>query len=171
MRRKTIHQAVYQGFDDRWMIIFFHIQGDRCWCHTSSLLMGNCCLWGGLNCGTCRFPHPPSNLSPAIHCYWTSDAWQVTSRELGMYIGDDLDWKNREACGDSLMNGHWEELIGKVEELLHATDHPDNYLMHIQYIILYTSDGLQRLKAFLSCTWESVCRAWSRRWLCIGPCR
>jgi len=34
-------------------------------------------------------------------------------------------------CGDSLMNGHWEELIGKVKELLHATDDPDNYRMHI----------------------------------------
>ena len=30
------------------------------------------------------------------------------------------------------MNGHWEELIGKVEELFHATDHPDNnYSMYI----------------------------------------
>ena len=34
-----------------------------------------------------------------------------------------------ETCADSL---HWEELIGKVEELLHATDHPHNYRMLIQ---------------------------------------
>jgi len=40
-------------------------------------------------------------------------------------------------------------LIEKVEELLHATDDPDNYCMHIQHIILYTSDGQQRLKSFL----------------------
>jgi len=50
------------------------------------------------------------------------------------------------------MNGYLEELIGKVEELLHATDDPDNYRMHIQYIIQFSSDGLQRLKR------EGVCR-------------
>ena len=47
------------------------------------------------------------------------------------------------------MNGHWEELIGKVEELLHATDDPDNYHVHIERIIQYSSDGRQRLKSFL----------------------
>ena len=36
-----------------------------------------------------------------------------------------------------------------VEELLHATDDPDNYRMHIQYIIEYSSDGQQRLESFL----------------------
>ena len=66
-------------------------------------------------------------------------------RERGMYnlgilVG---------ACRDTLMNGHWEELIRKGEELLHATDDPDNYRMHIQAIIEYTSDGRQRLKSFL----------------------
>ena len=55
-------------FGDRWI---FQIEGDRCLCHTSSLLMGNSCLWGGFNCGTCRFPHPPGNLSLVIYCYRT----------------------------------------------------------------------------------------------------
>jgi len=47
------------------------------------------------------------------------------------------------------MNGYWEELIGKVEELLYATDNPDNYHMYIQYIIQFSSDDLQCLKSFL----------------------
>ena len=63
--------------------------------------------------------------------------------------GFDLYEKNTGTCRDTLMNGHWEELIGKVEKLLHATDHPDNYHMHIQYIIQFGSDDLQRLKSFL----------------------
>jgi len=63
--------------------------------------------------------------------------------------GFDLYEKNMGTCGDTLMNGHWEELIGEVEKLLHATDHPDNYRMHIQYIIQFSSDDLQRLKSFL----------------------
>jgi len=29
------------------------------------------------------------------------------------------------------MNGHWEELFGKMEELLYATDDPHNYHRHI----------------------------------------
>jgi len=73
-------------------------------------------------------------------------------RERGVYDfagGHNLVWKNGQACGDTLMNGHWEELIRKVEELLHATDHPDNYDMHIEAIIKYSSDGRQRLKSFL----------------------
>ena len=57
--------------------------------------------------------------------------------------------KNVEACGDILMNGHWEELIGKVEELLHATDDPDYYRMDIQHVILYTSNGRQQFESFL----------------------
>ncbi len=60
-----------------------------------------------------------------------------------------LHMENEEACGDSLMNGHWEELIGKVEELFDATDDPDNYRMHIRAIIQYSSDGRQRLNSFL----------------------
>ena len=72
------------------------------------------------------------------------------ARERGMYdIGGVLDWKNGETCADTLMNGHWEELIGKVEELFDATDDPDNYRMHIRRIILYTSNGRQRLESFL----------------------
>jgi len=70
------------------------------------------------------------------------------TRERGMYVRV-LDWKNVEACGDTLMNGHWEELIGKVEELLHATHDPDNYRMHIRVIMLSSSDGRQRLESFL----------------------
>ena len=74
-------------------------------------------------------------------------------REGGMYNfagGGFLVRKNVEACGDILMNGHWEELIGKVEELLHATDHPDNnYRMLIQHIIEYSSDGRQQFESFL----------------------
>jgi len=72
-------------------------------------------------------------------------------RERGMYSfsgGGFLVWKNVEACVDSLMNGHWEELIGKVEELLHATHDLDNYRMLIQHIIQYT-DGRQHLESFL----------------------
>jgi len=60
-----------------------------------------------------------------------------------------LERKNGEACVDSLMNGHWEELIGKVEELFDATDHPDNYRMHIQPIVLMINSTS---KAFLGCT-------------------
>ena len=58
----NIHQAVYQGFmtgewslflpNSRWQMLVSH----------DFLLMGNCCLWEGLNCGTCRFPHPPGNI-------------------------------------------------------------------------------------------------------------
>ena len=74
-------------------------------------------------------------------------------REGGMYNfagGHVLVWKNGDACVDSLMNGHWEELIGKVEELLHATDHPDNnYCMLIQRIIDCSSDGRQQFKSVL----------------------
>ena len=73
-------------------------------------------------------------------------------REHDMYVfrgRNDLGWKNEEACGDTLMNGHWEKLIRKGEELLHATDDPDNYCMHIRRIIQYSSDGEQRLESLL----------------------
>ena len=71
-------------------------------------------------------------------------------REHDMYdIGGVLERKNVEACVDTLMNGHWEELFGKLEELLHATDHPHNYRMLIQAIIKYSSGGQQRLESFL----------------------
>ena len=75
------------------------------------------------------------------------------ARERDMYVfggGDVLAWENMGACGDTLMNGHWEELIGKVEELFDATEHPDNnYRMLIRQIIRYSSSGLQRLESFL----------------------
>ena len=64
------------------------------------------------------------------------------ARELGMYIRDILDWKNIEVYQDSLMNGHWEVLFKKVEELLHARDDPDNCCMHIQYIIQFSFNDL-----------------------------
>jgi len=71
-------------------------------------------------------------------------------REHDMYdIEGVLERKNGEACVDSLMNGHWEELFGKVEELLHATDHTDNYHMHIEAIISWSSDSEERFDSFL----------------------
>ena len=88
--------------------------------------------------------------------------------------GFDLYEKNTGTCRDTLINGHWEELIGKVEELPHSTDHPDNnYHMLIQQIIQYSSNGEQHLESFL----EKAC-AWCDRgdvvikceWLCINPC-
>ena len=72
-------------------------------------------------------------------------------RERHMYVygGEGfLHMENEEVCGDTLMNGHWEELIGKVEGLLHATDDPDNCHMHIRAIIQYSSDG-RRFESFL----------------------
>jgi len=94
-------------------------------------------------------------------------------RERDMYVfggGGVLDWKNGEACGDTLMNGHWEELFGKVEELLHATDHPHNYPMHIRHIIQFSSDGLQRLKSFLRLHMRKCVQGVTDCvWLCIGP--
>jgi len=63
----------------------------------------------------------------------------------GSFLGD----KNGGVCADTLTNGHWEELFGKAEEFLHATDHPDNYRRLIQQIILSSSDGFQRLNSFL----------------------
>ena len=71
------------------------------------------------------------------------------TRERDMYIEEDLAWENGEACGDTLMNGHWEELFGKVEELLDATDDPDNYHVHIEAIIDWSSDGRQHFENFL----------------------
>jgi len=92
-------------------------------------------------------------------------------RERDMYVfrgGDDLERENGDACADTLMNGHWEELIGKVEELLHATDDPDYYCMHIRAIIQYSSDGRQRLKSFLRL--HVIKRVQSRRFECEWLC-
>ena len=44
-------------------------------------------------------------------------------------------------CENTLMNGYWEALIGKVEDFLHATNDLDNYCMNIQQNILYSSGG------------------------------
>ena len=63
------------------------------------------------------------------------------ARERGVYNSGIL---HVSKCGDSLMNGHWEEFFGKVEEL-HVTDHPHNYRMLIQQIISWSSDGRQQL--------------------------
>ena len=72
------------------------------------------------------------------------------TRERGMYdIEGVLRWTNEEACGDTLMNGHWEELIGKGKELLHATDDPDNYHVHIRAITERSFDGRQQFESFL----------------------
>ena len=56
-------------------------------------------------------------------------------REHDIYNISFLSTKNGKMYVDSLMNGHWEELFGKVKELLHVTDDPDNYSMLIQPII------------------------------------
>ena len=69
-----------------------------------------------------------------------------------MYIfssGSILVWKNRWVYADTLMNSYWENLFGKLKELLHATDYPHNYYMHIQYIIWWSSDSQQQFKSFL----------------------
>ena len=49
-------------------------------------------------------------------------------REHDIYFSSrfDLHKKNTGICGDTLINSHWEELIRKVEQLFHATNHLDN---------------------------------------------
>ena len=54
-----------------------------------------------------------------------------------------------ETCRDTLMNGHLNKLIGKVEELFYTTNHPHNYHILIQQIIQFSSDGQQQFKSFL----------------------
>ena len=47
-----------------WQVDDLFLQNSR-WQMLAShdfLLMGNSCLWGGLDYGTCWFPHPPGNL-------------------------------------------------------------------------------------------------------------
>jgi len=64
------------------------------------------------------------------------------TRECHIYVfGGRVTATNIKAHRDTLKNSYWRELIWKVEKLLYATDNLDNYCMHIQYIILYTSDG------------------------------
>jgi len=77
-------------------------------------------------------------------------------------IGSVLERKNGKACVDTLMNGHWEELFGKVEELLDATDHSDNnYRMLIQLIIQFSSDGRQLLRLHVIKCVQGVIKAMS----------
>ena len=86
-----------------------------------------------------------------VEGFVTSDPLLLNLRRVAGHITRERGVYNLHAdtCADTLMNGHWEELIGKVEELLHATDDTDNYRMLIQQIIRYTSDGRQRLNSFL----------------------
>ena len=96
-------------------------------------------------------------------------------RERNIYDfngGFDLYEKNIGTCRDTPMNGYWEELIGKVEELLHATDDPDNYRMVIQPITEWSFDGRQRLISFLRLhVRKRVQGVIECEWLCINPCR
>ena len=101
------------------------------------------------------------------------------TRERDMYdlgIGGVLRRKNLMTCANTLVNGHWEGLVGKVEELLHATDHPDNnYRMFIRQIIRYSSDGEQCLESFLKLhvrkPGRDVIGVIECEWLCINPCQ
>jgi len=79
------------------------------------------------------------------------------TRERGVYI---INFLHMPTCANTLMNGHWEELIGKGEELLHATDDPDNYHVHIEAIIQSDGRRCDRGDVVIKC-----------EWLCIGPCR
>ena len=93
-----------------------------------------------------------------VEGFLTSDPLLLNLRRVAGHIIRERDMYNldilhadihADTCANTLMNGHWEELIGKVEELLHATDDPDNYRMLIQAIIQFSSDGRQRLKSLL----------------------
>ena len=87
-----------------------------------------------------------------VEGFLTSDPLLLNLRRVAGHIKRGSDICNRVGtCGvsDTLMNGHWEELFGKVEELLDATDDPDNYRMLIRLIIEYSSDSRQRLESFL----------------------
>ena len=93
-----------------------------------------------------------------VEGFVTSDPLLLNLRRVAGHIarerdifrgGSVLHMENEEACGDTLTNGHWEELFGKVEELFDATDDPDNYHVHIEAIIRHTSDGRQHFESFL----------------------
>ena len=71
----NIHQAVYQGL----MILFAKSKVTDVVSH-DFLLMGNSCLWGGLNCGTCRFPHPPGNILYSNAAFSTLYSIRATQR-------------------------------------------------------------------------------------------
>ena len=85
-----------------------------------------------------------------VEIFVTSDSLLLNLRCVAGYItrgcniyvfGGRVTATNIKAHRDTLKNSYWRELIGKVEKLLYATDNLDNYCMHIQYIILYTSNG------------------------------
>ena len=86
-----------------------------------------------------------------VEGFLTSDPLLLNLRRVAGHIMRERGVYNLHAdtCADTLMNGHWEELFGKGEELLHATDDPDNYHVHIQEIIRWSSDGRQRLESLL----------------------
>jgi len=90
-----------------------------------------------------------------VEGFVTSDPLLLNLRRVAGHIMREhdiegvLERKNGEACVDGLMNGHWEELFGKVEELLHATDDPDNYRVLTRRIIDWSSDGQQQFESFL----------------------
>ena len=110
-----------------------------------------------------------AEVIPATHVYYstvegflTGDPLLLNLRCVAGHITRECNMYNLgilvETCGGTLMNGHWEELIGKVEEFLHATDDPDNnYHMLIQHIIQYSSDGRQRfLRLHVICVQEVI---------------
>ena len=145
---------------------FFQIEGDRCWCHMSSLLMSNSCLWGGLNCRTWQFPHPSGNLSPVIYCYQTLDAWQVTSWENMTYTTSTVDSTFRRRiqwCVETLWwlatGRNWLEKWRSSLMLLtiQTTTACTSNISFNSALIVYSAS-----KAFLGCIWEGVCRLWSR---------
>ena len=74
-----------------------------------------------------------------LNLRWVAD--HIT-RGCNIYVfGGRVTAINIKAHRDTLKNSYWRELIGKVKKLLYTTDNLDNYCMHIQYIILYTSNG------------------------------
>ena len=151
MWQKTIHQAVYQSLvtgeffsNWRWQMLVSHEFSP----HGQFLSGGRIKLWNlPISASSCQSLTSDLLLSN-LRCV----AGHI-KRERDIYDfngGFNLYEKNTGTCRDTLVNGHWEELIGKVKELLHATDHPDNnYCMVIWQIIWYSSDGEQCLESFL----------------------
>ena len=177
MRQKTIHQAVYQGLvtgeffsNWRWQMLVSHEFST----HGQFLSVGRIKLRNLL-------------ISASSWQSLTSDLLLSNLRRVVGHIkrehniydfngGFDLYEKNTGTCRDTLANGHWEELIGEVKELLHATDHPDNnYRMVIRQIIRNSSDGEQCLESFLKLhvrkRVRDVIGVIECEWPCINPCR
>ena len=89
-----------------------------------------------------------------VEGFVTSDPLLLNLRRVAGHIERERDMYNlgilhADTCANTLMNGHWEEFFGKLEELFHATDDPDNYRMLIQHIIRSTSDCRRQLKSLL----------------------